>query len=200
MADHRSSSVLVTGFGAFEGVEENPSGLLARSLDGHQAGAGTLLGRELSVTFAGSARDLDAALALFPHPPSLVLATGVHPGDTFRLEQRATTALRPGRADSAGEMAQAAGLGEAPDLHTRFDLGRLEAALRRAGAQRTEISTDAGGYVCERVYRHVLEHTERSGVPGLFLHVPPLGVAGIELQRSVVLALLDEMLAALDLE
>ncbi|MFT6362635.1 MAG: hypothetical protein ACJAZ8_001044 [Planctomycetota bacterium] len=35
------------------------------------------------------------------------------------------------------------------------------------------ISTDAGGYVCDWVFQHLLAHGERLAIPALFLHVPP---------------------------
>ena len=56
------------------------------------------------------------------------------------------------------------------------------------------ISEDAGGYLCERVFRAGLE----VGVaPALFLHVPPLEVMGAEEQTEVVLAFLERLVGQL---
>ena len=94
-----ATRLLVTGFGAFERVDENPSGALARALDGEDG----VVGVELPVTFRGCAEALDAALARLDGPPEAILCTGVHPEPTFRLERRARARLGNDRPDTAGE-------------------------------------------------------------------------------------------------
>lgn len=179
--------LLVTGFGAFESVEHNPSGALARALDGEPG----VVGVELPVTFRGSARALDAALERLGVPPAALLCTGVHPGASFRLERRAGAQLSSERPDNDGETgtAVAAELDGPGDLETTLDVDALAALLRRAGAERVEVSANAGGYVCERVYRHALLRAGELGVPALFLHVPPLSAMALERQLPVVRAL-----------
>jgi pyroglutamyl-peptidase len=184
--------LLVTGFGPFGAVEHNPSGALARALDGDPG----LRGVELPVTFRGCAEAWDAALAdLAPRRPAALLSLGVHTGDSLRLETRARAKLSSGRADNAGqsgEVLTGSMGGGAGDLETPLDLEVMESALRAGGWEGTiERSTDAGGYVCERIYRHVLVRGVELGVPGLFLHVPPLAAAPVELQLGPVRALVE---------
>ena len=143
------------------------------------------MGVELPVTFRGAPVAMDAALAGLAGPPLAILSLGVHPGASFRLEQRATTALRPARPDNDGVSGDALGLVGAP-LETALDLEALEACLRAAGAGEPEVSADAGGYVCERTYRHGLERGLELAVPALFLHVPPADVLPVTSQLPIV--------------
>jgi len=186
--------LLLTGFGSFEDVDRNPSGLLAKAF-GERAPEGLdVFGIELPVTFHGSALELDRALAgLAPRVPHAILALGVHPGSGFRLERRARAVLGTGRPDVAGVHGAEVDLGGGHDLATSLDLEPLAAALRRAGAGSVVLSEDAGGYVCERIYRHVLERGRQLGVPALFLHVPPLASSPFERQHAVLRELLLEV-------
>ena len=67
--------VFLTGFGPFESVDDNPSGALARTLDGDPG----IRGVELPVTFAGSAEvralqfGLEENLAVVVPAPALQL-------------------------------------------------------------------------------------------------------------------------------
>ena len=191
-----SSTILVTGFGAFERVDENPSGALAQVL----AADPGLATRELPVTFRGSADALDEGLTEAPGPVSAILCMGVHPGPSFRLERRARATLSSDRPDNDGEagavISGAMGGGGA-DLETRFELEALAEALRAAGAAEVELSEDAGGYVCERIYRHALVRGEERGIPALFLHVPPLAAVPLDHQLAVVRGLLEALRAQL---
>lgn len=190
--------MLVSGFGAFETVRRNPSGELARALEEEPPPGVAVRGGELPVSFRRSPQAFDALVAsLAPDQPRALLALGVQStGSTFRLERRARWLALPGRPDNDGEEGPAvvAGGAEAP-RETAFDLDRLAGVLDRAGAHEVEVSGDAGGYVCERVYHHVLTTAERLGVPGLFLHVPPIQVMDTRRQLPVVRALVAAMVA-----
>ena len=184
-----SGLLFVTGFGPFEGVPENPSGLLARALDRE----GGMVGVELPVTFEGSARAWDEAFARLTRPPTALLSMGVHPGSALRIEVRARPHLRSTKLDNEGRCgADLSGRmgGGAGDLETNLDPPPLIAALRSGGWRGAiECSRDAGGYVCERIYRHVLVRAAEQGIPGLFLHVPPLERASLEELLGPVTAL-----------
>lgn len=191
-------SLLVTGFGPFERVDVNPSGEVARALAG-DPGLATVV---LPTTFRGSAEALDAALEALDEPPVAIVCIGVHSrGCTApRLERRARSKLRTGRPDVVGEtgdVVSGAMGGGAGDLETDLDLERLLELLRSAGAPDVEISEDAGGFVCERIYRHALVRGAERGFPALFLHVPPAAVLPVERQVSLVRTLLEGVRAML---
>ncbi|MEO1698237.1 MAG: hypothetical protein AAFU73_13140 [Planctomycetota bacterium] len=192
-------AVLLTGFEPFLDVTLNPSGEVARALDGAELGAAgtgsTVTGRVLPVTFAGAPGALDAALDAVGAPPALVLCLGVHRGPSFRLETRAGARFESDQADNDGM--RGAGLElDGPEWRTSpFDVpGRCAAALAEAGAAEVTVSDDAGGYLCERVYRAALDRADERGFPALFLHVPPVGFVGVEEQARVVLGFLARLL------
>lgn len=191
-------TLLISGFGAFEKIAENPSGRLARSLASDPPAGVSLHAVEMEVSFRGVGVDLENGLAeLAPLRPRALICLGVQKEATFRLERKARARLTGERPDNLGCCAIDLALPEAPDLETAFDLEELAGVLRAAGAASTEISEDAGGYVCERTYRCALELGQQLGVPALFLHVPPLGLVPFEQQLAVVRALLSALGARL---
>ena len=184
-----SATVLVSGFGAFEGVSDNPSGALARILGQRQ----DVVGVELPVTFRGSGEALDAALIAMDPPPVAVLALGVHRGPGFRLESRATADLTSTRPDNAGEVGSVLGL-SGPERRTSLDLDAVERVLENAGSGPVQRSDDAGGYVCQRVYWHALGLAAELEVPALFLHIPPIDQRSVVDQQPCVEAVVAEIL------
>ena len=185
------TSILLTGFGAFEGVEVNPSGVLAMRFDGQ----GAVRGVVLPVEFRASAEALDAALALDPEP-SLILCLGVHPGPGYRLERRAGPTLgldRPDNVGACGDVVSGQMGGPQGELVTGLDLQGLLETLAAGGAKPLRISEDAGGYVCERVYRHALVRAGERGAEALFFHVPPQAEIPLEAQTEVLRLLLQSL-------
>jgi pyrrolidone-carboxylate peptidase len=187
----RKPFLAVSGFGAFEDIARNPSGEVARSLASDPPQGMEVAAVVLPVSFAGSVRVLDDFLAtLAPKRPDLLLGLGVHSGPGFRLERRArgrfTDDVRP---DSDGAVARGSFVPEARERATLLDLERLRAALERIGP--TWISEDAGGYVCDRTYQHILWRAEEWGSDALFLHVPALEELPLERQELGVRALVE---------
>ena len=177
---------LVTGFGAFEKVAENPSGLLARGLHASPPTGWRVVGAELPVSFQ---RAPEAFERFFDEEvdgePALFVPMGVHKEPGFRLERWARGAPqgKPGRRDNDGlELADVERGG--PDLASALPLDALASELGRRSGEDCFVSEDAGGYVCERVYHRVL--TRAGAAPAVFLHVPPLRFTPLERQMAVV--------------
>jgi len=197
-----SPLVLVTGFGAFTGCAENPSGAVARSLAALRAtdlGGARVLGCELPVTFAGAPPAIEAFVEAAPERPAALLGLGVHRENWWRLESRADSRLTSVKPDNDGVLGEAVVVLRevAGPRWTSLDLEPLAAALREDGAGEVRTSDSAGGFVCEWVYRHLLAHGERLGVPALFLHVPPLADVGLARQTEVVAGLVKAVVAQL---
>jgi len=57
----------------------------------------------------------------------------------------------------------------------------------------TEISHDAGNFVCNYLYYHVLKHLEKSNQKCVFIHVPVLTAANVELIIEDFLNILDRI-------
>ena len=120
----------------------------------------------------------------------------MHPGPGYRLERRAGPTLgleRPDNAGERGDVVSGAMGGPEGDLVTGLDLDELLETLSSEGADSVYISEDAGGYVCERVYRHALVRAGERGAEALFFHVPPLAEVPIEAQAEVLHSLLAAM-------
>jgi pyroglutamyl-peptidase len=184
---------LVTGFGAFEDVTENASARIVESLVADPPPGVELSGRVLPVSFTRSADEIDEALrALEPRIPELLFSMGVGAGSALRLERRAGIRFRADRPDIDGRGGDSVRL-EGADLVTPLGLEPLAAVLARGGAREVLVSSDAGGYVCERVYRHLLEAGERLGIPALFLHVPRIEVVPVAELVGPVRALLTHL-------
>jgi len=182
--------VFLSGFGPFEQVAENASGALARRLQASPPPGFRIQGECLPVAFDRAAVALDKALE--GSKPRLLMGLGQTPGSHFRMELRARACgSEASRVDVDGVSAAASGWGQAagpgPDLWTRLE-PQLLRFVRFEPAWMC--SAGAGGYVCERVYRWLLEAGERRGIPALFVHVPPLSSLGLEAQAQELTRLL----------
>jgi pyrrolidone-carboxylate peptidase len=174
-----SRLVLVTGFGSFERFGRNPSGLVAERLAAEPPPGWRVRSAVLPVSFRRAPEALDVLLdELGADVPDLLLGLGVHKQPGYRLELRARSELtRRSRPDVDGVVAADAGTGPGPDLGTGLG-GEAEDFAR--GAPDWRVSRDAGGYVCERTYRRLLEHGERLARPAVFVHVPPEAATPVE--------------------
>ena len=166
-------NVLVTGFGPFLEVTDNPSGALARAVDGLRVAGATVTGVELPVTWQSPALAVARALAL---DARLVVGLGV--------DRRTRTIDVETRAYNQGEGVDNAGVrGEVlePDgpvtRHSTVDAQALAAAL---GGR---VDDDAGRYVCNAWLYGVV-----GGLPGrgvVFVHVPHEGMEVAALVRGI---------------
>jgi pyroglutamyl-peptidase len=178
-------SLLVTGFGPFLDVTDNPSAAIATSLDGARVAGLTVHARVLPVSFDRAAASLGAAIAELE--PRSVLLLGVHRGDTWRLERRARPRITSEHPDVDAVQAPGRVLGPA-ERTTAIDVPGLARALG-AGGHEVVISDDCGGYVCNSTYYSALG----ARPDALFVHVPDAGAAGVELGRVLALAILEAL-------
>jgi len=182
-----TSLILVTAFGPFPGVERNPSREVALALERDPPPGVRVLSSELPVTFRGVSPAIDAFLERgLPERPAALLGLGVQRRASFRLERRARGRLDSARADNDGLSPAELGIDLGAELATVCDLERLADALRAAGAPAVELSDDAGGYVCERTYHHLLVRGAELALPTVFLHIPPVAAMGPEEQARIV--------------
>jgi pyroglutamyl-peptidase len=191
-------TLLLTGFEPFLDVQLNPSGELARALDGARlrGGAGGDLevrGRVLPVAFERAPRELEVALDELGEGVAAVVSLGVHRGSAFRLEERARSVFQSSQPDNDGQLGAAVELDGPPERRTTLDLERCERWLREAGAAEVSRSSDAGGYLCERIYRAGLDAAQELHVPALFLHIPPVDRLAVSEQERVVRGFLEAL-------
>lgn len=167
--------VLLTGFGPFPGVPDNPSAWLVE----------TLAEQRPTLDFELHARVLPTAWTaarLMPQlyetlQPHVMIHFGVSQrARTFRIERSAhnRAALRQ---DAEGVMPSGRMVvPEGPDrFDTKLPAPTLAAHLRACGLAAVP-SRSAGSYLCNYLYYHSLDWVRRQPEPrlALFVHIPPL--------------------------
>lgn len=184
--------LLVSGFGPFFEVDENPSRDVAFALESEPPPGVRVSAVELPVTIE-SAGDVLAAAVAGAEPVDAVLSLGVQKEPFFRVERRARCRLSATKPDNDGFVPAGTVLSPARDLATALDVAACVRALLRSGAHDARPSDDAGGFVCERVYHRALALGAERGLPALFLHLPPAHVRSAREQVPHVRALVEEV-------
>lgn len=181
--------ILLTGFGAFPGVVDNPSARVVERLAALFAGKGKEA-HVLPVSFARTAALLpDLLVRGEPFDAALLLGLAVR-DHAFRLERFARNRHAAATPDLDGFTPCEGPIHEAaPDFYeTTAPVSRTLAALQRGGIP-ARISEDAGGYVCNHVYFTALHALAEAGRPTrcLFLHMPPLSES-LPIERHITAA------------
>jgi pyroglutamyl-peptidase len=164
--------VLLTGFGAFPGAPFNPSAALAKALARRRRPALAGIERVVHVfatIYASVDRDLPK---LFAQKPDIVLMFGVA-GRRRQVcvETRARNAVSLLFPDASGHrpLRGVIRLGGPATLTGNAPFARL------AGAAGTQLSRDAGSYLCNYVYWRALEQVRGTRPLVQFVHIPPVG-------------------------
>ncbi|MBB2961491.1 peptidase C15 [Methylobacterium sp. R2-1] len=164
------SRLLVTGFGPFPTVPDNPTGRLARRLAASPH-LHRILGQApdclvLDTRYDALDTQLDPALA---RHPSAVLMLGVAARRRrVCVETRAVNRVSRLFPDAGGTVRRTLAFQpDGPAQRRSPAAAAVRVALKRAGLD-TAISRDAGRYLCNASYYRVLEQ----GCPAVFLHIP----------------------------
>ena len=162
--------ILLTGYGPFGDVHDNPSARLVRAVHGLSAAGHRLHALVLPVSWAhGPAAAVSAARAL---KPALIVGFGVA---TTRSEVQ-VEALGTGQRDGADVDGKAPPESDASTVTATVDVAALARALD-AG-----VSQDAGRFLCNAWIAQV---TPNVACPAVFVHVPPEGLAPDRLLRAL---------------
>lgn len=162
--------LLITGFGPFPGVPDNPSGRLARRLAA-MPHLRRILGQApdcLVLETRWGALDTHLAPAL-ARKPDAVLMIGVAARRTrVCVEVRAFNRISRLFPDAGGQVGQRLAFEPGGPAWRRSSAAvGVRIALRRAGLD-AAASRDAGRYLCNGSYFRVLAE----GCPAVFLHIP----------------------------
>ena len=183
--------VLLTGFGPFPGVPENPSGWLAEAFAVRGAPNCDVRGHVLPTEW-------DAVAALTPHlheslQPHVMIHFGVSAGATGLRIERTAHNRAESRADACGaKPASNTIVSEGPTrLETGLPVTELAAHLRAQG-HAARASHSCGRYLCNFLYYRSLEQTRREGGDALFIHVPLTRAQGGQLSRDALLEAAQE--------
>lgn len=153
-------TLLITGFGPFPTIVENPSGHLARALDGRVVDGVRIVGCELDTSWARAWPALREAAESI-RPDALVML-GVGRRQQVEIETIAHNACRMS-ADCDGALPSPGPLerGAPATLNTSLPWESLGGAT----------SVDAGRYLCNAVFYRAMHHLTRIRWRG-FVHMP----------------------------
>lgn len=169
--------VVVTGYGKFQGIVENPSALLAQILAENGVAGGIVEYRRLDVVPAA----VDAFIEeMKSNPPDVILSMGVTGGQS-QLEERPENRLGGGTDGDENPIAERPIIAGAPEtLPTDLPIDSIEWSLRRFGDARATFtsrsdenySPDRSQYLCNYLgYRLAAAFGEDPKVTAGFFHV-----------------------------
>jgi pyroglutamyl-peptidase len=169
----RGDVVLVTGFAPFAGDVTNPSGDLARALDGRVIEGASVRGVVLPCAFGEAITALEEAMDRLQ--PALVVALGQAGGRPGVSVERVAINVDDARiADNAGQAPiDRPIVEEGPVAYwSSLPIKAILAALREARVL-SEVSQSAGTFVCNHVFYGLMHRlAQRGGARGGFVHVP----------------------------
>ena len=160
--------VLVTGFGPFADVADNPSAAVARRLADEPPGGVDVHAETLPVEYDAAAERVAALIEELR--PDAVLCLGVARGRGRIDFEALARGGCGGGLDTAGKTPERS----RPMGDVRRATVPVEALSRHldAGGESVGVSTDAGGYVCDHVMYHALRATESAHTLAGFIHLP----------------------------
>ena len=164
-------SVLITAFEPFGDWERNTTRDVGEAVAA-RVGAELLV---LPVDLEAAPQLLHAAIDDRKDTLRVLIALGLHGRSAqIRVERSAENIADFRIADNAGRRPRKERLvPEAPTrLVTSVDVDAVVDAMRATGAS-VEPSSNAGTYLCNAVYFHLLYRLRRWGVSTVFLHLPP---------------------------
>ncbi len=170
-AGAKDPAVLVTGFGSYPGVEENPSDAAVKGLQGFRVAGARVQALILPVVYGSAARKLKNAIKRF-NPCAVVCFSAGRPGP-FLLERIARNRDDDPRKDSTGKVHRGTPIDKKgpPELPSTLPLDVIRARLSAADIP-SVASDEAGGYLCNHVFYQVLRALPPDrGVAGL-IHMP----------------------------
>ncbi|HEX7709640.1 MAG TPA: hypothetical protein VF418_01755 [Sphingomonadaceae bacterium] len=166
--------VVVTAFGAFLDVRDNPAELVLRTLKIEGLGDDVTAQFELLDTAYSSVSRRIADL-LAQRPAALVMIGYSRHAATLTLERRATNRRSLEHPDEAGFLPHAPPEREVALDNRGIDFAKLVDALAARGIS-AEVSDDAGDYVCNHCYFEALGAIIGVGLMtrAVFVHIPAL--------------------------
>ncbi|CAE6442255.1 unnamed protein product [Rhizoctonia solani] len=188
----RTLRILITGFGPFSGVPENPSWVVASHLNNQTRDFGGvkvhITALEIPTAYSAVLNTIPALHASKEYDAMVHFGLGLP--DRFRIERIGHKLGYPAP-DAQGkfsdivisnESQEIRGFGAGfeqfeEELQTSIDVDAVVERLKSNGFEQTESSNDAGRFVCEFSYFCSLACAQRegTGIKVLFVHVPHIG-------------------------
>lgn len=165
VADRRAPVVLVTGFGPFPGVADNPSARFAAAVDGREIGGARIVGRVIPVDWSAAWPAIEAAVA--ETRPDALLMYGV-------AVQRHRVEVERVARNVAGPRLDARGALPADEAIAPGGPSTLPCRLPWAALLGPEVgaSDDAGDYLCNFVLYQAVHRLGDAVRYCGFVHLP----------------------------
>ena len=179
--------LLVTGFGAFQEFDQNPSQDIAQKANGQTLHGVQVVGLSLPVSWKRAWPLVQKAI--LRHKPSGLLMFGLAPGHWFRFERVAINRNKPffdvdnSRPPAVEIVPEGAEL-----IESTLPLGWLYEQIQGCPGQRgpeVRYSDDAGGYLCNQVFYHAMNRLENTVPWRGFVHVPAYPTGGIHSEAQL---------------
>ncbi len=176
-------TILLTGYNPFPGAPDfNPTGVLARELNGRRIGAARIRGAQIPVAVTEAGPILSRLLGRVK--PDAALALGVAPGQpAISVERVALNVLDFSVPDNRGRRYRDRPIrAGGPDAYfATIPIRRILAALAREKIP-AELSNSAGTYLCNFAMYTLLDGFATRGLPGPagFMHVPQVPEASLK--------------------
>ncbi|MEC8011043.1 MAG: hypothetical protein VX185_09790 [Pseudomonadota bacterium] len=182
-------TVLLTGFGPFGSITDNPSSTLIKYIDPHLEQK-SILSKILSLPVSYSRAPTLIDNVLNYKKFDLILGFGLHRGQDFRLETTAKPYPTSQGKDYDGDTGSVFEPINHHQLYTTLDAEEL---LNQANQKEPWIrkSTDASGYVCEAIYHRLLSHAVKTDTDCAFIHIPSFNFQPKEKQLELILNLIE---------
>ncbi len=187
-------TVIVTGFEPYDGASQNPSWQAVSTLPQIIAD-NSIIPLQLPVVYNHCWDVLEEAIRI--HRPNLVICCGVAANrQTITPELTAFNEMSATIPDNAGVLCN--GRAIVSEGQARLDTDLELAALINQMSLRSipcSISENAGRYVCNNLYYHLLANRDVYGYQGLFVHVPSTEACSYEI-CSQALSIIIEYITA----
>ncbi len=192
--------ILITGFEPFEGYSVNPSGELAKTLDGKRLTPFSVTGVVLPLDYTEILSAFEDAVGRCS--PLVVLCTGQADRGSITFERLAVNAVSTTRADNKGKLPDSDLI--VPDgpaaYFSSIDPRPLVRQLQERGIP-AQVSYHAGTYGCNWLLYNVLHmiNSHRLDTRATFMHIPPLPSQAIEKSNMTLATMrLDTVIGALE--
>ncbi|UCD81206.1 MAG: hypothetical protein JSW26_07205 [Desulfobacterales bacterium] len=171
-----SKTLLLTGFEPYGGRGLNPSGEVAKSLDGAQINGYKVVGRTIPVSFKNIQERMEALIK--DCKPAAVISMGLWPGEPMiRLERFAVNLTDFEIPDNDGLYLDRGNITDQGQVALRatLPLRELSESLLAAGIP-ARISNTAGAFLCNATLFCALQTINKHGYKTLcgFVHLPYL--------------------------
>jgi pyroglutamyl-peptidase len=166
-------TILVFGFEPFLEFDENPSGLVAKHLEyKNNLNGQEVVARILHVDYSMIEREIVSAID--STNPSLVVGFGLAASRTkYTPEKIAINYRYTHAADKTGKSMNGVPIDEkaSDGIFTNLPVEGLVEHLNQSGIP-SDISTTAGGYLCNNAMFVIVREARKRGFGGGFIHIP----------------------------